>query len=71
MEKPQANIEVGYIARLSRNWIGLQISKFIGRLLRETKLPNKYRHKRKKFDMQIKREQKVENDEVEREQMRV
>lgn len=67
MEKSQANIEVGHIARLSRNWIRLQISKFIGRLLRETKLPNKYRHKRKKFDMQIKQEQKLENDEVERE----
>lgn len=67
MEKSQENIEAGHIARLSRNWIGLQISKFIGRLLRETKLPNKYRHKRKKFDMQIERERKVENDEIERE----
>ena len=67
MEKPQANIETGHTARLSRNWIRLQIFKFIGRLLRETKLPNKYRHKRKKFDMQIERERKVENDEVERE----
>ena len=67
MEESQANIEVGHIARLSRNWIGLQIFKFIGRLLRETKLPNKYRHKRKKLGVQVERERKVENDEVERE----